>query len=151
MDPKNIAGRTSELARKLKDVAVAEQREMADELVTLLIEYWDLHPHSAMEMLQAVTLRLPLSLAHVQVATVVDAWKQKPNYAPTAGGNADHCYLEALILSENLDREDPQWYASVLPRYLQYGLTRDFAAMPDGEKRLNIVRTLADSIGHRGG
>src|SRR5438105_7131916 len=89
MDPKNIAGRTSELARKLKDVAVAEQREMADELVTLLIEYWDLHPHSAMEMLQAVTLRLPLSLAHVQVATVVDAWKQKPNYAPTAGGNAE--------------------------------------------------------------
>ncbi len=138
----NLTGRLS----KTEDPV--QWRELSEQLVPVLIAYWDVHPHSAMEMLEAATLRLPLSLAHAMVRTVVTEWKKKPNYAPTAGGGADHCYLSALILSENFDLADRPWAATVLPQTLDKELNYPrFERMRDGERRQALVREIAVSVG----
>lgn len=102
----------ADLLRQTEDPS--EWRVISIELIPLLTAYWDVHPHSAMEMLEYTVNNLPVSLANPLVRTVVRGWKQRPNYSPDAGGNADHCYLAALILSENFDLAEPEWASRVV-------------------------------------
>jgi hypothetical protein len=112
---KSVRGRTHELVDQLRETQNAEEwRRISIELVPLLTAYWDVHPHSAMEMLESTVNNLPVSLANPLVRAVVRGWKQRPNYNPDAGGNAGHCYLAALILSENFDLAEPEWASRVM-------------------------------------
>jgi len=135
------------LTGRLPEVTKPEElRQLGQQLIPLLTEYWDHHPHSAMECLERVATVLPLPLAHAIVRQIVAAWKKKPTYDPDAGGPADHCYLSALILSENFDLADQAWAARVLPSTLSKELKyRRFDRMPDGPAREALVRAIADS------
>jgi hypothetical protein len=80
-----------------------------------------------MEMLEYTVNNLTVSMANPLVRSVVRGWRQRPNYSPDAGGNADHCYLAALILSENYDLAEPEWASRVLRKrseWMRHG-TRD--------------------------
>ena len=124
----------------------SELRELARELVPVLIAYWDVHPHSAMEMLEWSVIRLPLSLSHALVRRVVSRWREKETYDPKAGGSADHCYLSALILSENLDLAEHPWVDDVLPRTLDKELKYPrFDRMRDAARREAMVRAIAQA------
>jgi hypothetical protein len=142
-----ISSETRRLADRLSETTQPELlRTVSLQLIPLLTDYWDLHPHSAMEMLEFVTVRLPLPLAHATVRQVVTAWKKKPTYYPEAGGSADHCYLSALILSENFDLADQPWATRVLPSTLAKELNYPrFDRIRDGAAREALVRALADS------
>jgi hypothetical protein len=117
MNSDEVRTQTSKLVKQLRlSEDPAEWRRLSTELVPLLIAYWDVHPHSAMEMLQSTVNNLPVNLANPLVRSVVRDWQKRPSYDPEAGGSADHCYLAALILSENYDLAEPEWAARVLPR-----------------------------------
>ena len=140
---------TSECARRAeKTDDLRELRQLSQQLVPLLTEYWNVHPHSAMEMLESATFAFPVSLAHALVRDVVTNWKKNPTYSPEAGGSADHCYMSALILSENLDLADEGWSDRLLPRTLnkELGYPR-FDRMKDAAQREAIVRAIAKSTG----
>lgn len=149
MDRNYVRTRTSELSGKLNNSEdPSEWRELAHELAPLMVDYWDIHPHSAMEMLEYSAMRLPLSLAHAFVRKVVLGWRQKETYNPDAGGGADHCYLSALILSENFDLAERPWVDRVLPYTLEKELKYSrFDRMRDGSRREAIVRAIALASG----
>jgi hypothetical protein len=118
-----------------------EWRKLSVDLIPILTAYWDVHPHSAMEVLESAVHSLPLELAHPLVRTVVLAWRKKATYSPDAGGAADHCYLSALILSENYDLADHTWAKRVLP----YALDKDLKyrrEMRDREPKLALLKAL---------
>jgi hypothetical protein len=142
-----ISSKTSRLAHRLSEATEPEElRQLSQQFIPLLTDYWDLHPHSAMEWLESLAMKLPLPLAHAVVRQVVMAWKKKPTYDPDAGGGADHCYLSALILSENYDLADHRWAARVLPYTLDKELKRPrFDRMRDGPAREALVRAIAES------
>ena len=88
----NIRQETSRLVHLLQTSEDRDEWEnISTELIPMLVAYWDEHPHSAMEMLEVTVRSLPIKLAQPLVCKVVSAWKNKPNYDPDAGGNADHC------------------------------------------------------------
>jgi hypothetical protein len=102
-----------------------------------------------MEMLEVSTMRLPLSLAHAFVRKVVLGWRKKATYNADAGGGADHCYLSALILSENYDLAEHPWAERVLPYTLDKELKYPrFDRMRDAARKEAIVRAIAASTGH---
>lgn len=145
----DVPAKVREFSNQLTDAKDAnERREIARKLVPLMDAYWDLHPHSAMEMLQYIVMRLEVSLASAFVRQVVSGWKRKDSYDPTAGRSADHCYLSALILSENYDLADQPWAQEVLPRTLSKELNYSrFDEMRDGDRKEAIIRSIASSVG----
>ena len=150
MEGNQVRNRVSQLAGQLdKSEDPHEWREVVHELIPLMIEYWDLHPHSAMEMLEYSVMRLPISLAHAFVRKVVLGWREKSTYNPDAGGGADHCYLSALILSENFDLAEHPWVDRVLPYTINKELKYSrFERMRDGKRKEDIVRAIATSTGY---
>ena len=138
----NVRKRASELTKQLRSSEdPGEWRRLAAELIPVLTEYWDVHPHSAMEMLEYTVHNLTVDLANPLVRTVVLAWRKKPDYSPDAGGAADHCYLSALILSENYDLAEHPWVERVLPSTLRKELNSP-REMRDRERKLALVRDL---------
>jgi len=123
-----------------------ELREICRNLTPLLIAYWDIHPHSAMESLECVARDLPLPLAHSVVRQVVTAWRQKATYDPNAGGSADHCYLSALILSENYDLAEHPWADSLLESTLRKDLSNGYRQMKDKDQKIKLVRNLMECL-----
>jgi hypothetical protein len=115
-----------------------EWRKLSMDLIPIFTAYWDVHPHSAMEVLEAAVHNLPLELAHPLVRTVVLAWRKKATYSPDAGGTADHCYLSALILSENYDLAEHPWAKRVLPYTLDKDL-RYRREMRDRGRKLALL------------
>jgi len=146
----DVPGKVSQLSHRLEQVEdAAERRALVEQLLPLMDAYWDRHPHSAMEMLECTARRLEVSLAHAFVRKVVLGWRQKPGYDPRAGGAADHCYLSALILSENYDLADQPWASEVLPRTLSKELDYSrFDRMRDGARKEAIVRGIAAGVGY---
>jgi hypothetical protein len=140
-----VADELSDLIQRIGSAGNApEARSLAEHVVPGLIAYWDRHPHSAMEVLEWAVREMPLALSHAVARRVVEAWKRKPTYDPDAGGSADHCFLSALILSENLDLADPEWARRLLPRTLQKDEDgRRLQGKPDADARLEIVRVLS--------
>lgn len=123
--------------------------DISTELTTLLAMYWDIHPHSAMEALEQTVLSLPIKLAKPLVSKVVQTWKSKSNYDPDAGGSADHCYLSALILSDNYALADQPWAKQILTRVLEkemrppkYGPNHRASNMRDYDQKQELVKTL---------
>jgi hypothetical protein len=101
-----------------------------------------------MELLEYCTMQLPVSLAHAFVRKVVLGWREKATYNPDAGGNADHCYLSSLILSENFDLAERPWVDRVLPYTLDKELNHSrFERMRDGARKEAIVKVIATSSG----
>lgn len=72
-------------------------------------EYWDQHPHSAMETLECIAEVFPIDIAKEIVREIVLDWKSRPNYSWRAGGSADHCFLSALLLTGNADLADDEF------------------------------------------
>lgn len=137
----------SRLCKELEQTEDAQEwKAIVQELVPVMIAYWDVHPHSAMEMLEVGTMRLPVSLAHAFVRQVVSGWKQKTSYNEDAGGGADHCFLSALIFSENVELVDPGWVERVLPYTIDKELKYSrFERMRDAKHKESIVRAIADT------
>ena len=106
--------------------------------------YWDEHPHSAMEMLEATVKNLSIELAKPLVREVVLAWRNKPGYDPNAGGNADHCYLSALILSDNFDLAEHPWVERVLPKTLNKELNYK-TERRDYDRKFALLKTVQDA------
>ena len=146
----DVPGMVSQLSHRLEEVEdAAERRSLVERLLPLMDAYWDRHPHSAMEMLEYTVMRLEVSLAHAFVRAVVLGWKKKATYDPGAGGGADHCYLSALILSENYDLADQPWASHVLPQTLSKELDYPrFDRMRDGERKEAIIRGIAAAVGY---
>lgn len=142
-----MADDLSQLIGRLRTLPESrEVRSLAESMVPRLIDYWDKHPHSAMELLECAVREMPLALSHAVVRRVVEAWKRKPSYDPDAGGNADHCFLSALVLSENLDLADPEWVRRVLPKTLRKDEDGErLGDKPDAAERHRIVRALLAS------
>lgn len=139
---------TSEILSQIEEVQDPEKlRAICRRLVPLLIAYWDIHPHSAMESLEYAALVLPLSLAHSVIRQTVVSWRRNPNYDPDAGGNADHCYLSALILSENYDLAEHPWADNILETTLRKDADRKYGPRPmrDQEAKLRLVNHLLHS------
>lgn len=145
MDHDAVRERASELTSQLQSSEdPAEWRRISAELIPIVTAYWDVHPHSAMEVLEYAVLHLPVDLAHALVRSVVLAWRKKPSYSPDAGGAADHCYLSALILSENYDLAEHPWVERVLPGSLDKDLKWS-REMRDRERKLALIRALQQS------
>lgn len=148
MAKQEVSSRVSELAQGLEHTEDLQRlKVITRELIPWMIAYWDEHPHSAMEMLEFCTMRLPVSIAHAFVRKVVLGWRQKPTYTPDAGGNADHCYLSALIFSENYDLAEHPWVES---RVLRSTFDKElkyprFDRMRDGTRKEQIIRAIADA------
>jgi hypothetical protein len=124
-------------------------RSLAEQLVPLLVAYWDVSPHSAMESLLSAARDLPLALAHPVVRMVVRGWRQKPTYDPTAGGSADHCYLAALIFSENYDLAEHPWADNLLASTLHaWGRDRS-DSMRDGRLKMALTAGVRRGAGLR--
>lgn len=124
-------------------------RLLAEQLVPLLVAYWDATPHSAMESLLSAARDLPLALAHPAVRMVVRGWRQKPTYDPTAGGGADHCYLAALIFSENYDLAEHPWADDLLASTLDtWGRDRS-NGMRDGRLKMALMAGVRRDAGSR--
>lgn len=120
------------------------------ELIPWMILFWDVHPHSAMEILEFTTMRLPISLAHAFVRKVVLGWRAKDTYNAYAGGGAGHCYLSALIFSENFDLAEDPWLETVLTYTLDKELNYSrFDRMRDSVRKEAIVRSIAASVGNK--
>lgn len=83
------------------------------------IDYWDQHPHSAMESLESIAHALPFKFAQVAIREIVMQWKSKANYSWRAGGSADHCFLSALFLSGNEDLAEETFVANCLSSILE--------------------------------
>ena len=153
VDRREISDQVSKAVDRLRaSEDRAEWEGIVDEMVPLVIAYWDAHPHSAMEMLEVTVSFLPVRLAHALVRLVVRGWKAKLNYNPTAGGSADHCYLSALILSDNYDLADQPWGADLLPSTLNKELSKSYSRFDryrDGEAKKRIVEALAREEGWR--
>jgi hypothetical protein len=149
LDPNEVRGEVSRLARLIDNSEdPKEWNNHIKELIPWLIAFWDVHPHSAMEMLEFTTMRLPIPLAHAFVRKVVLGWRKKDTYNPNAGGGAGHCFLSALILSENFDLAED----ALLDKELTYTLDKElnysrFDRMRDGERKEAIVRSIAASTG----
>lgn len=147
-----VRSRVSSLSKRVETTEdPREWKEITLELIPAMIDYWDVHPHSAMEMLEVCTMRLPVPLAHAFVRSVVLGWRRKPTYSPDAGGGADHCYLSALILSENFDLAEHPWIeggilAQTLDKELKYSR---FNRMRDGARKEEIVRAIAAAVHHK--
>ena len=119
---------------------------MAEDLVPLLVDCWYQSPHNAMELLVLAATELPLELAHPVVRLVHRGWLEAPTYDPSAGGNADHCYLAALILSDNFDLAPQPWARDVLPK-TTYWLSRT-KDMPDAEQKHTLMASVHESVSH---
>lgn len=135
-------GELLELLRASEDPN--EWANISTELTPMLTAYWDYHPHSAMEVLEQAVLNLSVELAKPLVRDVVLAWRKKPTYRPDAGGSADHCYLSALILSDNSDLAEYPWAEGVLPRTLDKELN-DRDRMRDYDRKRVLVRNVQHS------
>lgn len=148
MDPDQVRSQVSYLAQRIDNSDdPKEWRNLTKELIPWIILFWDVHPHSAMEMLEYITMRLPVSLAHAFVRKVVLGWRSKDSYDPNAGGGAGHCYLSALILSENFDLAEDPWVERVLSYTLDKELNYPrFDQMRDGVRKEAIIRAVATSI-----
>ncbi|MDE0469878.1 MAG: hypothetical protein OYL97_22765 [Candidatus Poribacteria bacterium] len=118
-----------------------EWAHISTELIPILIAYWDEHPHSAMEMLEITVNNLSIELAKPLVREVILAWRNKPDYNPDAGGNADHCYLSALILSDNFDLAEYPWVERVLPKTLNKELNYK-REMRDYDRKFALLKTV---------
>jgi hypothetical protein len=149
MSGEDVRSQASSLSKKLEQLEDEQElKETTEQLIPVMIAYWDVHPHSAMEMLEYSTMRLPLPLSHAFVRKVVLGWRQKANYDADAGGGADHCYMSALILSENFDLAEHPWADRVLPYTLDKELNYPrFDRMRDAVRREAIVRAIAASTG----
>ena len=147
MNPADVSQRASSLCRELRELEnPRDLPRIAKELTEVMSAYWGVHPHGAMEMLEVCVKLLPLPLAHAVVRRVVQVWHQEDSYDPKAGGSADHCYLSALILSENFDLADRPWVEDVLPKTLEKELSSSrFSGMRDGKKKEALVRGLVTS------
>lgn len=148
LNRETIPQETWEILKEIKDIASHhEVREKCNRLVPLLIAYWDIHPHSAMESLEYAARVLPLSIAHSVVRQTVMAWRQKSTYDPDAGGNANHCYLSALILSENYDIAEHPWADNILNKTLRKDLDPTYGRrdMRDADAKLELVKRLHQS------
>ena len=138
----NVSEQISELMSLLR--ASEDPNEWANisaELTPMLIAFWDVHPHGAMEYLEQAVLNLSVELAKPFVREVVLAWRNKSNYDPDAGGGADHCYLSALILSDNFDLADSPWVEKVLPKTLEKELNYK-REMRDYDRKFALLRTV---------
>jgi hypothetical protein len=94
-----------------------------------------------MEMLEVFAHCLPVDLAHPLVRSVVLGWREKPTYDPDAGGSADHCYMSALILSENYDLAEHPWAERVLPPTLDKELNYE-RPMRDADRKRALVQRI---------
>jgi hypothetical protein len=138
-----VSQRIGEIARYVREEDnIDVLRELCGPLVSLMITYWDITPHGSMEMLEVFARELPVSLGHGLVRRVVLGWREKQTYDPTAGGSADHCYLSALILTENYDLAEHPWaeqlLRSTIDKERYYGRT-----MRDGDRKRALVESLA--------
>ncbi len=97
-----------------------------------------------MEMLEATVKNLSIELAKPLVREVVLAWRNKPGYDPNAGGNADHCYLSALILSDNFDLAEHPWVERVLPKTLNKELNYK-TERRDYDRKFALLKTVQDA------
>lgn len=115
-------------------------------IVSLLSDYWDFHPHSAMEMLAVIATKCPFSILGSIVREVVTNWRAKPTYSWSEGGSADHCFLYALIVSDNSDLAEPQLMAKCKGNMKYYAqdsqskITRDWLI-----KKNLLLQTMAIS------
>ncbi len=138
----NIGQETSKLVSLLQSSEDPDEwANISTELIPMLVAYWDEHPHSAMEMLEVTVHSLPIELAKPLVCEVVLAWRNKPDYDPDAGGSADHCYLSALILSDNFDLAEHPWVERVLPQTLNKELNYK-REMRDYDRKFALLRTV---------
>jgi len=141
-----VPGRVSAIAARIRESEdIEEWRKLSVDVAPLMIAYWDVHPHSAMEMLEVFAHCLPVDLAHSLVRSVVLGWREKPKYDPDAGGTADHCYMSALILSENYDLAEHPWAERVLPHTLDKELNYE-RPMRDTDRKRALVHCI-----HAGG
>ena len=139
--------RTWSLVEQLRRSGCTDEWErISDDIEAPLISYWDVDPHSAMEALEQTVLSLPVDLARPLVCRVVSGWKRNPSYSPDAGGNADHCYLSALILSDNYQLADRDWARLVLPRTLKKETRyRNESTVRDYGRKRKLVRVIQDA------
>ena len=138
----NIRTETSKLVSLLQASEDPDEwAHISTKLIPVLIAYWDEHPHSAMEMLEVTVKNLSIELAKPLVREVVLAWRNKPDYDPDAGGNADHCYLSALILSDNFDLAESPWVKRVLPKTLEKELKYK-REMQDYDRKFALLKTV---------
>ncbi len=77
-------------------------------------EFWNDHPHSAMELLECIAEVYPIKVAHALVREIVLDWQSRKNYSWKAGGSADHCFLSALLLTGNGDLADDDFISKCL-------------------------------------
>lgn len=78
-------------------------KEEYQNILPILKQYWDKHPHSAMEYLLGAAEFFPLDMAEILVREVIRDWKKRSDYSWEAGGSAEHCFLSALFLTGNYD------------------------------------------------
>jgi len=94
--------------------------QLAGDLVELIVTTWgDANPHNAMESLEGAAIALPFPFAHTVIREATLAWRKRPDYNPEAGGNADHCYLSALAMTENYDLAEHPWADRVATKCVQ--------------------------------
>ena len=143
---KEVPRVTSELVNQLGSTKKADEwRRIARDLVSPLSMYWDVHPHSAMEMLESAVRELPVSVAQPMVREVVREWRKNPSYDALAGGSAGHCYLSALILSDNYDLAEPELVKAELSGCLKKELAENRNWRDAEEKRRLLIR-ITDSV-----
>ena len=88
----------------------AEINRLQASAASILIEHWVQSPHIAMEGLEICAISFPYENAVVLVRNVTERWKKMPDYSWSAGGNADHCFLAALLMTRNYDLVDENHY-----------------------------------------
>jgi hypothetical protein len=101
---------------------------------------WRDSPHVAMELLESVVLKFPFPFPGDRVRVLADLvrevvtlWKANGNYSWQAGGGADHCYLTALLLSQNASLAEDALYSKNVShvrgkvmKWIRDGVVRDF-------------------------
>lgn len=121
-----------------------ELKAVAGKLVPMIIASWDVSPHSAMEALESTSLALPFNLARTVIRESVEGWRKKPKYKDAADNAASHCYLSALILSDNYDLADHPW----ADRLLGYVVEKDTSPsypprkMKDRDRKIALLTAL---------
>lgn len=104
------------IIRSVQESPVLED-SFADQMVIHTALAWEEHPHSAMETLSGLAQTFHLRNSKRMVSSIVERWKQYPDYDWRAGGGADHCFLLGLLASGNADLASPDHLASSFPEY----------------------------------
>lgn len=105
-----------EIIRSVQDNADLED-SVVDQMVHHTALGWTEHPHSAMEALSGLAQVFHLRNSKRMVSSIVQQWKQSPDYNWRAGGGADHCFLLGLLASGNAELAAADHLAECFPEY----------------------------------